>query len=593
MKDIEWENLMRKKALLSIETGSMFRIKGMVSTAYHPDAYNGLILNKPTLMNSAASDLAGACEHFLKATTVYYRLKNSSQLQQSIKHETEINSSLERYLKSPDLMGNLIPEIVPTLNSMSKSDKAGNGHGLYTYYQIQTPLIKTLINHEFISSDTYAPCQQFTYIDLGILTKDFIREGENGQLYLPQDLIEHYRKYRTTYMDARYPITNNNPATQEDIENLNIMSAGLEKILCHCFPELRVGELDFTESRLQSELHSTLNDRFDLPNHPEINEPIQTLDKAGNFYLNNDFTAQEITILLRSLNEIGKNTNLNNLDKDSLKKHYLNLCIYMKHAAVLQQANITFDEKVFKRIEYYTRFVMGSNLFNSNGLRLKNTIFFQLHKKELEKELEKLKEKNTIEQVIKAHVDEIINNRWHKKRYEIGWETMSYPGENRRSIWIAFRDTMFAKLFVELKEDPRYDSLRTYFLSYVATRHENFFHHTPIIAEKADILEFFISMVKNVDIKTLKNQINDHFDRIFNDHVYAIAYTMFIENKNNPEYDNGRNNMIALYPDVDSKVEKIANRLLSIGFSNEEIKNKLLYRKMQTKEAIEKQIKML
>jgi hypothetical protein len=87
------------------------------------------------------------------------------------------------------------------------------------------------------------------------------------------------------------------------------------------------------------------------------------------------------------LNEIDKNKTLCDIDKDSFKKMYLNLCIYMKHAAILQDTHINFDEKVFKRIENYTRLVMNNSLFNVKGVQLQHTEFFKLNRALLEEDL--------------------------------------------------------------------------------------------------------------------------------------------------------------------------------------------------------------
>ena len=201
MKDKEWEMLIRSKALMFVESGSASRFKAYNSSSYDPSLYNGFLLRNKTLINSSTADLALSCEYFLKAATVYYHLRYSPELRSLSNQSVNLNSKMENYLKNPISMGKEFPYIASALSGLSKSDLAGKGHGLYTYYKIQDPLIKMFINHTFLSADSSQPGKMFTYIDLGILTRDFITEDQDGRLYLPQDLIENYKKYKTKFMD--------------------------------------------------------------------------------------------------------------------------------------------------------------------------------------------------------------------------------------------------------------------------------------------------------------------------------------------------------------------------------------------------------
>ena len=585
MRDSDWEDLMRGKAILSVETGSSARLQGKVLSSYSPSSYDGIQIQDITRINIAASQFAHSCEHFLKATTMYYYLKDSAKLRSSSNQLDVVNKKIENFLKNPANMKDEFPEINAAIGAMSSSDMAGGGHSLFTYYQIQTPVIKTLINHEFLSADPYNPGQPFTYIDLGILTRDFIKEGPNGQLYLPQDLLDHYRKYRAAYIDYRFVATNNEPANRQDLENLNVLSAGLEKIMCHCFPEVKPGEIDFSQSKLESELGDTIEARYKLSSRPNVNTTIQSLDKANSFYMKNDFSRNEFVILLRSLDSIDRNRAINNIDKDLLKKLYLNLCIYMKHAAVMQQANINFDERVFKRIEYYTRLVMNPNLFNADALQLQNTEFFQIHKSELEEELKAIKEGNKSKTKVPSmeeYVDEIINN-WEEYENDNNWQIYirNHTGnfhtrpwhKHSRSNWIEFRDAMFKKLFNELKNDSKYDSARDVFLDYYFSESNIFFMHAvQNETEVKQIIEDLIEYINNADINKIKNEFsNTYFNSSLNTKKNYISYIFFVKEKENPKYENGRNNINNLYPGLSMSILSASKNWMALGFDKEEL----------------------
>ena len=338
-----------------------------------------------TEKNKAISESAFACEHFFKAPIIYNDLKNNKGI--SSLAPKERNKQIEKFLSNPKkiqssiIMSNDARKTKKLVLEENDNQKI-TGHDLFAYYQLQNPIMSSLINHEYLTKDGENNNDWVLY---AILTKDniFTETGTIGK-EMSKELLNSLNENKNAYQEYRYSSTleDNSPETATKKYNfLSQLSSGLENVMTTYYPSWYSDQNDF---KLEYDLGIKFNE---LHVARSIKNTLLNLDCISNYYIQNEFTPNEFRCFLNEMNVINSDSNLNNEAKMIYRKVYSNLSIYLKHSAIIKDISILFDEKVFKRIHYYCKTLMNSNVFDEKCTQFTKQTFFIENKAELEKEL--------------------------------------------------------------------------------------------------------------------------------------------------------------------------------------------------------------
>lgn len=572
MDNIELEDLFREKATIAVDDGVLARDFGYYAKKGEISHRNRNI-NQTTRMNTSASQFALSCEHFLKAPIIYHDLRQFSNLG-AYSSNAEINAFIDSALKRPlwiqsDVFkrGDIRKNMSLSAPESAKKERF-SGHDLFAYYQLQNPVIKTLINHEFLSHDGE---DIFNYIDFAILTQDFIQEDSDGKILLPQKQLEIYTEHKNTFETKRYSSTHDRDlsTTEDDIENLIQISSGLETIMCTLFPTYDPS-FDFTISSLEKQLGDNIFNFYHLKN--SMAKPILHLDKISNFYLRNDFSKNEFENLLNSLNQINNSLMLDEQNKEIFKNIYLNLCIYLKHCSVEKGAKIYFSPQTFKRIENYCKIVMNSNLFNIGGHQLRNTSYFIKNKQDLEKAMiisqsneDLIKPDSKKMLTVGDKINEFINllNNGKIDVFKRYTNCNFSDGTSTGLFWEKYKDGIIKKLFEELKDDSNYDKARDYINEFMFS-----------LNTEAKIM-MFIEMLNDRNLDVLRSHNREGFKdypnikigRFWQTNKYKIKEILFGQLKDDPKYNIARE----IIMEEQSKEDNIKKYFSSLGFDSTEL----------------------
>ncbi len=231
----------------------------------------------------------------------------------------------------------------------AKDKSKPSGHDLYLYYQLQNPVVRTLIDTEF-----------FCYIDgeiketiYALLTDDIIKRNVDGMTIMPEQLIQRLDAVKESSVELRYASISFDNVDKKSLLFLKEFSASAVSVGEYRFPlPKRYEQIDFNEFSY---------DNFFQKGYSWFSK----LDKMSRYYLQRNFTQKEIIALQQYIDNI-----LIGLQKTSELDVtiFLNTCVYFKnYVREKLQINLEFTDVQYQRIadfcvsiKYFQPFKAGS-----------------------------------------------------------------------------------------------------------------------------------------------------------------------------------------------------------------------------------------
>jgi len=118
-----------------------------------------------------------------------------------------------------------------------------------------------------------------------------------------------------------------------------------------------------------------------------------------------------------------------------------------------------------------------------------------------------------------------------------------YPNINLKYFWNHYKNRVKQKLFVELKDDPKYDTARE--LIMINENNIDIEHQIPIFIDMLN--QGNSNILKQGNIQTLKGYPNIKLANLWSNHENKIKQKLFVELKDNSEYNIARQTVLTYY----------------------------------------------
>ena len=409
-------------------------------------------------------------------------------------------------------------ETDPRYNSdyltLSKEAKSPNGHTLYSYYQLQSPVAKSLLNTEI-----------FTYLEdldnyciFALLTEDILSASPSGKIILPSSFMDKLDENKDL-INYRYPY-DDEIITGENLSFVKQLAYATQSVDKFRFiPSHGIDLVDLTKLSVS------------LP------VDIDDYTKRKMFLLLNEREKQMLNDYIKLL--INAHTDPIHI------KCFINNVVYLKdRVSNGMKINLSFETNVLGRIDNFTKLMKAFQPFDPNAKYLRDSELFDTPEKRkvyIDK-IRPLRTKEPIErprvtQAAKGRALEVINY------LNQGIKEVMYPDNQLKlasglPVGRAFqnhRDLIEELLFDTYKDNPEYETARRIIREYDFDRNLN---------EKVNI---FIEMLNEGNGEILKPSNNQFFKGtnipiknfwISNKHI--IKRRLFDELRWNKEYNLAR-----------------------------------------------------
>ena len=408
MNENQVELIFRDLATQATESGMLAR-RLAVLTVDQSKKISNRNFNDDTQIDFISSNLALSIEHFLKASIIYndFRISPYFLKDKSILEIESLKGRITEALKKPKLIQDQIISRDNSRENIFTEDDANirrsiSGHDIYTYFQLQNPVIKALINYRYLTATDKE--EGFSWIDYAILNDDLLKEDADGMIHLPQQQLEYLKQNKDNFAKDRYPYAHDSSRSTkvDDVNFLKEMSYELETIMDYLFPskeEFR--SLDFYHSKLESELKSDFISYYKPKG--SIYKTLVRLDKMSQYHLKNDFSKSEFEALLTVITEINNDPRIETDKKALYRNIFVNISTFLKYYSMKSGVNFNFTEQTFRRIKRYCHVLTNeTNAFKKDSPQLKNSFLFASHQEQFESKLDEIKKVGLLEKQIKS-----------------------------------------------------------------------------------------------------------------------------------------------------------------------------------------------
>lgn len=316
-----------------------------------------------TIFNNAGEQYAWASELTLKANIIFDDFKKNARFNEMIGTKEWYNLLAGRDTKlkiisGPKEIRKLILENNPQdersqieteprfnadFKTLSHDNTKPTGHSLYAYYQLQSPLAKSLINAEYYC---YVE-DEAKYTVYALLTDDILSSSIDGRTIMPKEMMEKLDSVKEAAVDLRYSAISLENVTREELIFLKEFSTSL----------VNIGEYRFASKNRYAEFNIRKKTGIPL---------FERLDGIVKYYIQTLFNKREIESLVNYTSLLEKEENT--IDDLFI---FINNCVYFKHFIEKRmEINLEFTEKQYGRIDRFCKLIKAFQPFNPEGKRL-------------------------------------------------------------------------------------------------------------------------------------------------------------------------------------------------------------------------------
>lgn len=502
-----------------------------------------------------------------------------------LRSESSILSLIKERINNHELV---LPSLDKRLFLEEEDLLSTSGHNLYSLYQLLDPISKAIINSEFFVYDKNNPDNKNKQIGmLAILTED-LEYGRAGT----QDINKELQDNSNAFVNARYADIDLDNVKPNDLEFLKRFATALQAFCRYKFPlRKKYDKIDFESfnlEKLNEEIIYGENNQYKKQKYPFFYK----LDKVSKYYLLKYFDTNELDIF----NKYCETLYQKGLDYLQCEQ-FVNLAIFFKHYIVNNlKEDLFFEIVVFDNLMKYFNSIKDFDLFNGETNDLfANEFFTEKNIKRLKKEVElttklerkskkisfeerkqlsalieaqtllQLSDENQVEKIKKNSIDlkkekilpiniqiDIFIEMLNKGNTNIlktgnNERLEGYPNISLSYFWKKNRKDIMTKLFIEWVNNNKYDNARKTILKYYNV---NSYEELVAIEKltKDEIIKIFIKMLNKGNTNILKTRNNERLEGypsislsyFWQTHRYAIIKKLFIDFKDNKEYDNAR-----------------------------------------------------
>lgn len=256
---------------------------------------------------------------------------------------------------------NNLPQFNSQFMSLTYDGKKPNGHSLYAFYQLQSPVAKSLINAEYYC---YVE-DEVKYTVFALLTEDILKNDGSGNTIMPKQFMEKLDEVKESAIDLRYASMSLKNVTPENLTFLRQFSSSL----------INIGEYRFPLPKEYSQIDFS---RFNYNNFVAKGLPLfDNLDQIIKYYLQSNFSNIEINAFSKYINLL-KSSNTNPTDINV----FVHNCIYFKnYIKNVMHIDLIFTEKQFGRIDNFCKLIKAFKPFDTNSKRLSDNETFSTDEK--------------------------------------------------------------------------------------------------------------------------------------------------------------------------------------------------------------------
>ena len=278
------------------------------------------------------------------------------------------------------------PRYNANFRTLSADGQRPNGHSLYAYYQLQSPVAKSLINTEYYC---YVE-DEIKYTVYALLTDDILATSHDGKTIIPKEMMQSLDESKSKAIDLRYASISGEDIKPNELKFLEEFSKSSVQATEFRFPiPTKYEQIDF--------------ERYDFNKFKYNRISIfEQLDKVTKYNLQRLFNDKELEDLIRYLKllvDAGKSINDITV--------FVNLCIYFKDF-VTNRMNIAleFTEKKYARIDNFYILTKAFQPFDDNSKLLRDNDAFKT-----ENQINRIKEEVTAKQEDReiSELQELIN----------------------------------------------------------------------------------------------------------------------------------------------------------------------------------------
>jgi len=503
----------------------------------------------------------------------------------ALRSESSILGLIKERINNHELV---LPNLDKRLDLNERGLLSTSGHNLYSLYQLLDPVSKALVNSEFFVYDQKNPDNKNKSIGMLAILTENIEYGRAGTQEINKDLQEN----SNAFVNARYADIDLKNVKPNELEFLKRLSTSLQAICKYKFPLRKAyDQIDFEKydiEKLNEEIVYGENNQYKKAKYPFFYK----LDKVLKYYLMKYFDAKELDIFNKyceTLYERG----LNYIQCEQ----FVNIAIFFKHYIVNNlNEDLFFETIVFDNLMKYFDSIKDFDLFNGETNNLfANEFFSEKNVARLKKEVEITKKldtkykKITIEErkrnsaliyalvannlLDERQLEEIKKKSVHQKKEKIlpidiqintfirmlnkgnsqilkngNKESLEgYPNVKLSGFWALYKKHILPKLFVELMDKHEYDNARDTILSYYNVKSYDELISLQTLT-RDEMIKIFIKMLNKGNTNILKNRNNETLEGypsinlayFFRNHQLEIIKKLFIEFKDNKEYDKAR-----------------------------------------------------
>lgn len=463
MEQEKIEEEFRKSSSKQIQNAKRRFISGIDDLS--PESPEDSGFEKQELLDSAGEKFAFASEIALKSNIIYDDFRRNIRFNQINRAKIHIDGkeilapnvgsndwhralagdiANFKFIQSPYMILKMICENNPqdervlniqTVNAgnpffkLTYDGKEPSGHSLYAYYQLQSPIVKSLINTDF-----------FCYVDdvtkytiYALLTEDIMPRATGENSVISEDFMKKLDKVKDAAVNLRYASISSVNIKPEELSFLKEFSSSVISVGEYRFPlPKKYEQIDFN--------------RFDYNDFFAKDYVwFHKLDKMTRYYLQSCFTKKEIEIMMQYIDRILKDLKTSPVDIEI----FVNNCIYFKsYIKNKLKYNLEFTNAQYSRIHNFCNSIKAFQPFSSNGKRLR-------YNREIQK-----KKKYYIEQVKIAQNQEIQKDN----NPEIA-DTYGFFVAPDNTIWMSRADyLLFASSQQEsLKSEEEFEEDKKFF----------------------------------------------------------------------------------------------------------------------------------